>query len=170
MAKRLILYDFGSEDRGAEGQIQEDFYFPVQPMVERCLGCFGCWVQTPGRCAIQDRASVLPQQMKRCDQWIIISPVLYGGYSLCVKAALERCLGYMLPYLRIVQGRMRHQLRYPDHVFQLQAYFYGPCSPKERELAQRLVGSNGKNLGAEQCRAGFFDGADQVKEAIGWKF
>ena len=103
MAKRLILYDFGPEDRGAEGQIQEDFYFPVQPMVERCLGCFGCWVQTPGRCAIQDRASALPQQMKRCDQWIIISPVLYGGYSLCVKAALERCLGYMLPYLRIVQ-------------------------------------------------------------------
>ena len=44
MATRLILYDFGPEERPAEGPVGEDVYFPAQPLVQRCLGCFGCWV------------------------------------------------------------------------------------------------------------------------------
>ncbi len=95
MATRLILYDFGPEERPAEGPVGEDVYFPAQPLVQRCLGCFGCWVKTPGRCVLQDRASVLPELLKHCDEWIILSPIVYGGYSVCVKAAIERCLGYL---------------------------------------------------------------------------
>ena len=110
MATRLILYDFGPEERPAEGPVGEDVYFPAQPLVQRCLGCFGCWVKTPGRCVLQDRASVLPELLKHCDEWIILSPIVYGGYSVCVKAAIERCLGYLLPYLQTSQGRMRHWL------------------------------------------------------------
>lgn len=92
MATRLILYDFGPEERPAEGPVGEDVYFPAQPLVQRCLGCFGCWVKTPGRCVLQDRASVLPELLKHCDEWIILSPIVYGGYSVCVKAAIELSL------------------------------------------------------------------------------
>ena len=170
MATRLILYDFGPEERPAEGPVGEDVYFPAQPLVQRCLGCFGCWVKTPGRCVLQDRASVLPELLKHCDEWIILSPIVYGGYSVCVKAAIERCLGYFLPYLQTSQGRMRHWLRYPHHAFRLRVCFYGPCLAEEREIARRLVFSNSRNLGARQWQADFWDAADQAKEAIGWKF
>lgn len=170
MPKRLILYDFGPEDREKEGRMGEDFYFPAQPMVGRCLGCFGCWVKTPGRCVLGDRAALLPEQLKNCDEYVMISPVLYGGYSVCVKAAVERCLGYLLPYLQTGGGRMRHQLRYPRRRFRLWVCFYGPCSGEERELARRLAEANGRNLGAEECRVDFLDGAEQAKEAVGWNF
>lgn len=170
MSNRLILYDFGPEDREKEGQIGEDFYFPAQPIVGRCLGCFGCWVKTPGRCVLKDRAAVLLEQLKNCDECMIISPMLYGGYSISVKAAVERCLGYLLPYLQTSRGRMGHRLRYPHHVFRLRACFYGPCSDEERELARRLVAANGRNLGAKECQTAFFEAAAQAKEAVGWKF
>ena len=76
MEKRLILYDFGPEDRQAEGPDGQDHYFPAQPLVAGCLGCFGCWVKTPGRCVIQDRASLLPGLMKECQHYLILSPIL----------------------------------------------------------------------------------------------
>lgn len=167
MKNRLILYDFGPEDRPREGRQGEDFYFPAQPAVRRCLGCFGCWVRTPGRCVIQDRASILPERLANCDELIIVTPLLYGGYSACVKTAMERCLGYLLPYLRVVQGEMHHRLRY-RRSFRLTACFYGPCTEEERWIAQRLPAANGLNLGAENCQALFFQNADQAKEAIGW--
>ncbi len=169
MEKRLILYDFGPEDRQAEGPDGQDHYFPAQPLVAGCLGCFGCWVKTPGRCVIQDRASLLPGLMKECQHYLILSPILYGGYSVCVKRAMERCLGYLQPYLRIVQGEMHHKLRY-DHPFRLTVWFYGPCGPDQQETARQLVRANGLNLGAACCEVRFFDSKDQVKEALGWKF
>lgn len=165
---RLILYDFGLEDREREGQVGQDFYFPAQPVVARCMGCFGCWMKTPGRCVIQDRASVLPELLKECREVVIISPILYGGYSVAVKAAMERCIGYVLPYLRIVQGEMHHQLRY-DHPFRLTVFFYGGCTPQQQQIAQQLPKANGLNLGAQQYEVRFLETADQAKEVIGWK-
>lgn len=170
MTNRLILYDFGPEDRARQGQIGQDYYFPAQPPVGRCLGCFGCWIKTPGRCVIQDRASVLPEQLKNCNEWVIISPLLYGGYSIAVKAALERCLGYLLPYLRVNQGWMGHQPRYPHRWVQLQVCFYGPCPAEQQQLARRLVRANSRNLEVQQWQTQFFETAQQAKEAAGWKF
>ena len=48
----------------------------------------------------------------------------YGGYSQSIKAVLDRSIGYLLPYFRLVGGAMHHQMRC-DNPFALDVHFYG---------------------------------------------
>lgn len=166
MQKRLIIYDVdapdGQEFFPADG---DTLAFPAAPAVHHCIGCFGCWTKTPGKCVIKDRACVLPAWIAQCGELILVSPILYGGYSRNVKAALDRSIGYLLPYFRIVNGEMHHQMRH-ENPFKLTACFYGPCSGEEREIAGRLVRANAVNFGAGSCSVTFFDTAQALREAV----
>lgn len=156
--KRLIIYDLPEELSAAK---EEDILFSASPVVKSCMGCFSCWVKTPGRCVINDRASVIPKYLSECGELIYISPVVYGGYSEKVKAAIERSIPYILPYFRIVDVEMHHQIRY-NNPFKLTALFYGECDAEEKQLAKNLVKANAINLGAANSEAKFYDTAEAV--------
>lgn len=46
-----------------------------------CLGCFGCWVKTPGVCVIDDAGRDIARTYMCSDMVIFISPITFGGYS-----------------------------------------------------------------------------------------
>jgi multimeric flavodoxin WrbA len=77
-----------------------------------CLGCFGCWVRTPGLCVQNDDGSDIIKAVIRSDLTIFLTPVAFGGYSSELKKAVDRfiCLG--LPYFIRVKGEIRHPKRY----------------------------------------------------------
>ncbi len=114
---------------------------------------------------IKDRAGVLPAWLAQCGELILVSPILYGGYSRNVKAALERSIGFLLPFFRIVNGEMHHQMR-QENPFKLTACFYGPCGAGEQDIAMRLVRANAVNFGAGSCSVAFFDTAQELREAV----
>lgn len=158
---RLIIYDTKLPDRfhPQEG----DCLFCADSSVHHCMGCFGCWVKTPGQCVIKDSASDLPRLITESREVSIISPILYGGFSKNIKSALDRSIGYILPYFRIIDGEMHHQLR-ASYSFKLTVCFYGLCGEKEKELAKKLVKANAVNFGAQSQEVFFFDTPEEAAE------
>lgn len=59
-------------------------------------GCFGCWVQTPGVCVIDDAGRDVARAVIQSDLAVFLIPVTFGGYSSELKKAVDRliCLLY----------------------------------------------------------------------------
>ena len=129
------------------------------------MGCFGCWVKTPGKCVVNDRCSYIPSCIAKCDEIILISPILFGGYSEAIKAVIDRSIPYVLPYFRIVDGEMHHKMRY-KHSFKLTVLFYGECDNEERQIAESLVCANAMNFGAKSDEVKFLDGIEELRSEL----
>jgi multimeric flavodoxin WrbA len=80
--------------------------------IKPCLGCFGCWVQTPGECIIKDAARDVSRAIIRSDVVIFLSPVTFGGYSSELKKALDRSICLILPFFKQIDGEIHHKPRY----------------------------------------------------------
>ena len=47
--------------------------------IRNCVGCFGCWTKTPGRCVIRDDAVKVYPLIAQSDKLLYVSRVKYGG-------------------------------------------------------------------------------------------
>lgn len=166
MNSKLIIHDLIEQDAQPMQELPGAELFSANPPVKHCIGCFGCWVKTPGTCVIHDRCASLPHLLSQSGEMIILSRITYGGYSPEVKAVLDRSIGYLLPYFRLVGGEMHHCMRY-DNPLQLTVHFYGTdISKMEQEIARRVVSANAVNFGAKNHQTFFYDSAEKVLEAI----
>ena len=48
--------------------------------VADCLGCFGCWIKTPGKCIIEDDAKELTKKVISADLKIFVT-LLYSAVT-----------------------------------------------------------------------------------------
>ena len=137
----------------------------VQATGERqhCVGCFGCWVRTPGECVIKDDISRHGAELARCERLVIISRCVYGGYSPAVKRVMDRSIPYVHPDFVTREGRMHHKRRY-DNVFETEVHFYGDVTDAEKSTARRLVKANNVNLCGGEVTVTFHDTAEEIKE------
>lgn len=168
MSKKYLLHDLDeSEVVGVLKELSDDiFVFPAKPDVRECRGCFGCWIKTPGECITKDRCSIVPKVMAESDEMIIFSRLVYGGFSPSVKGVLDRSIGYMMPYFRIVNNEMHHTKRY-DHSFKLTVHFYGDqISEREKELSRKVIAGNALNLGASGHQVFFHKSLQELGEVI----
>lgn len=79
-----------------------------------CVGCFGCWLRTPGECLMDDDGRLTARKQAQTDARIVLSPVSFGGYSGLVKAALDRMIPTISPLFELIHGEVHHRLRYPN--------------------------------------------------------
>ena len=79
----------------------KDFNIPIQEEhkiispqgdIRNCIGCFGCWVKTPGKCVIHDGYEETGIDMSKCTEMILISECCYGSVSPFVKAVQDLSL------------------------------------------------------------------------------
>ena len=68
--------------------------------IHHCVGCFGCWVKTPGVCVINDAGRDAARA------------VTFGGYSSQLKKALDRAICLVTPFFTKVNGEIHHVPRY----------------------------------------------------------
>jgi multimeric flavodoxin WrbA len=134
--------------------------------LHHCIGCFGCWIKTPGQCVIKDEYSNMGQLLSRCDELILISKCTYGGFSPFVKNILDRAISYISPYFVIRNGEMHHKRRY-DNVISISAYFYGgDITQSEKETAKSLVTANAVNFDGKVINVLFFNSAEEAKMVL----
>lgn len=80
--------------------------------IKSCLGCFNCWVKTPGKCIINDDNEEKNRLFVQCDYIICISRISYGMYSSSFKVIFDRIIPNISPFFEIINGEMHHKKRY----------------------------------------------------------
>ena len=83
--------------------------------IRECMGCFGCWVKTPGICVIDDYGRVLTETIINMDLVVYLTPIVYGGYSSELKKVLDRIIPLLLPFFKKVSGEVHHKERYKTY-------------------------------------------------------
>jgi hypothetical protein len=92
----LVLQKFleGARNTGAEA---ETLYLRNYK-IKHCLGCYSCWLQTPGRCVQKDDMSeVLFDRYLNADLVVLASPVYHATMNARMKLFVERTLPMMDP-------------------------------------------------------------------------
>lgn len=110
-----------------------------------CVGCFGCWTRTPGRCVIRDDAVTVYPKIAASRRVLYVSRLFCGGYDLPMKTMLERSIPVQQAFIRLVDGETHHFQR---RVLPKEAVIlaYGEISEAEQAIFRRLVARNAKNM------------------------
>lgn len=78
-----------------------------------CVGCFGCWVKTPGECVIGDGMRDINRAAMTSDVAVYLCPVVFGQFSANIKSALDRWIPNILPFFMVrPDGSTIHPARY----------------------------------------------------------
>lgn len=162
---RLLIHDLREDDfTGLLPHIPEDIRIVSDDHTFRsCIGCFGCWVKTPGACVIRDQYGDMGERIAKCDEVMIISKCFYGGFSPFVKKVLDRSIPYIHPDFQIRNGEMHHKRRY-DNYFDMKVWFYGEnITEQEKQTAKRLIKANAINLLCEVKEVAFVRDVGEIR-------
>jgi len=77
-----------------------------------CVGCFGCWVRTPGECVVPDASTEVCRAVIRSDLTVFASPLVMGYVSAVMKRAMDKLLPLILPYFAVIRHETHHRRRY----------------------------------------------------------
>ena len=132
--------------------------------IANCIGCFGCWTKTPGRCVIRDDATAIYPLIAQSRRIIYVSRIRYGSYDIPMKTMLERSIPVQQAFIRLLHGETHHVQR---KVVPKAAVIigYGDISPEEQELFCALVERNAKNMSFESYRI-IFVAENEVEAAV----
>lgn len=121
-----------------------------------CLGCFGCWIKTPGVCVIPDEARDIAQAVVQSDLVVNITPITFGGYSYHFKKVLDRLIPIISPFFMKINGEIHHKPRYKYYP---KSISIGILAKENREMAEifkNLVKRNAINMHSFVYKCGIF--------------
>lgn len=125
--------------------------------VHHCVGCFGCWVQTPGECMIDDPAREVARAFISSDLVVFFTPVTFGGYSSELKKVLDRIICLLSPFFLYTKGEVHHKPRYRRYPCLLAVGVQPRPDLESEEIFTALVDRNAINLHAPGHAAVVFD-------------
>lgn len=126
-------------------------YFDLSSLkIANCVGCFGCWTKTPGRCVIRDDATRIYPCIAASDTLLYVSRVCYGSYDVLMKTMLERAIPVQQAFIRIHCRETHHVQRavLPKKATIL-AYADTVIEEEERRIFRQLVRRNAYNMNLE---------------------
>lgn len=122
--------------------------------IANCVGCFGCWTKTPGKCVIRDDAVQVYPRIAASDRLMYVSRVRYGSYDTIMKTMLERAIPTQQAFIRLHHGETHHVQR---DVAPKEAIVvgYGDLSAEEQDIFRQLIARNANNMNFTQYRVVF---------------
>lgn len=120
--------------------------------IRPCLGCFGCWVQTPGRCVLHD-ADDIAASVVQSDLVIFLTPVTFGGYSSELKKAVDHLIPNILPFFANVDGETHHKPRYKRYAKLLVVGVTPERDATSEAIFKKLAERNAINMWAPAWQA-----------------
>jgi len=84
--------------------------------LRNCIGCWGCWVKTPGQCSNGDAACrEMDRAVINADFVLWTAPLMMGFPASQLKMALDKHLPLIHPYMVVDQGEAHHRKRYAHY-------------------------------------------------------
>jgi multimeric flavodoxin WrbA len=121
--------------------------FPLLEMeVAGCLGCFGCWIKTPGICVIDDAGREIAKAVIGSDLTVILSPVTFGGYSYHIKKAVDRLIPLISPLFTEINEEIHHKPRYKKYPALLAIGVLLNEDNESAETFKKVIGRNAINF------------------------
>ncbi len=143
----MIIHDLSQEQ--AEqilSRMEDTCVISDNHTIHNCIGCFGCWIKTPGQCVIKDGYETMGAMLGKTKDLIVVSRMYYGGFSPFVKNVFDRSISYLHAYFEIRNKEMHHRHRY-DNKIRLRVFFYGDdITQEEKDTANRYVEAVSINL------------------------
>jgi multimeric flavodoxin WrbA len=165
---KLLIHDLENKEfkKIFPNQLDDTIIISDDGTIHHCIGCFGCWIKTPGACIIRDKYGDMGEYLSKCQEVILISKCCYGGFSPFVKNVLDRSISYIHPYFVIRNGEMHHRRRYKNHM-DMRVWFYGEnITEKEKQTSEKLVKANSINLDCHVSSISFVNSIEKMEDEI----
>jgi multimeric flavodoxin WrbA len=111
-----------------------------------CLGCFKCFIQTPGICVESDVGREIAKAVIQSDLAVLFTPVTFGGYSPELKKMLDHFIQLISPFFRMDHGEVHHPPRYAHRPRLIVVGVQRHPNPREAHIFKTLAGRNAINL------------------------
>ena len=118
-----------------------------------CIGCFGCWLETPGICVEADAGREIIEAVIRSEVTILLTPVTFGGYSPELKKIVDRWIPLILPYFGNYYGEIHHKPRYSRYPRLVAIGVQRHPNNEEANIFKAVVGRNAINFHAPSYAA-----------------
>ncbi|CAK8712193.1 hypothetical protein GMJAKD_01440 [Candidatus Electrothrix aarhusensis] len=128
-----------------------------------CIGCFNCWLKTPGRCIYNDAAADILQAIVNSNTLVFFTPIVFGGYSSELKKILDRCLPILLPFFQKIYGETHHPPRYPSSPRIIGTGVQITPQEEQSNCFKILVGRNAINFHSQHYAAEVVSSMDSPK-------
>lgn len=120
--KTVVIRDIENKEIGLNGANTYEIDL-LQHTPKDCIGCWNCWMKTPGRCAHSDLNTFYKEYIA-ADKVIILTKASRGFVSSRLKTLLDRLIPLYLPYVVVDSGESRHLPRY-DKYPAIEVYYEG---------------------------------------------
>ena len=134
-----------------------------------CIGCFGCWLETPGVCLEPDAGRDIARAIVQSDTTILFTPVTFGGHSSELKKIQDRWIPILMPDFGVYRGEVRHLRRYKQYPRLVGIGIQRQPNNEEANLFKILVGRNAFNFYAPTYAAEVIlskDNPDRVRQQL----
>lgn len=162
--KNRIIALFAEQNRKIELK-----YFEIdKDEINHCIGCFSCWVKTPGICIFDDIGRIIAKEYMQSDIVIIVTPIRYGCYSVAIRRIWDRLLPNMLPFFRKIKSvnEVHHVPRY-DHYPELLVIGHNEIiSDFEKDTFKALTDANALNFMREEAKTYICQDADDIELTV----
>ncbi|MBL4930436.1 flavodoxin family protein [Clostridium paridis] len=165
---KIIIHDLMHQDFTSIYQEQEDSTIVISDNgeIHNCIGCFGCWIKTPGKCVLKDAYNNMGELLSKCDELIIISKCVYGSYSSFIRNVFDRSISYLLPYFEVRNNETNHQKRYNNKIKMIVHFYGNDITKNEQETAKALVTANGINFHSLVSKVYFHESLQAIKGGV----
>lgn len=143
---KLLIHDYSEKEWEKIAENYRDYtILSDQGTIQPCIGCFGCWIKTPGICVRHDGFEEMSKRLHDAEEVLVFSKYTYGGFSSFVKNVFDRSIGYILPYLTVIDHETHHKRRYKD-AKPFRFVFRGHLTKEDQKIAETYVKAVLKNL------------------------
>jgi len=164
---KVMVHDLDEQDFAQLGISNNDYkVINTKVTAVPCLGCYNCWLKTPGTCKINDCLSNSGSLLGNSEETVLISQNCYGGYSEYVKNVLDRGISASLPFFTYRSWKVRHVKRYKANLNNLTVILYGDFLESEIKTAELLVEANRNNMGFKVVSLHIINNINEIVQVL----
>lgn len=125
-----------------------------------CVGCWSCWVKTPGRCIHEDDTQLLLKSIINSNLVIHLTGRSLGTITSLSKKTLDKSIPLVHPYIKVFHGECHHIQRYDTYPQHALIFIDREGSKKHLALAARYLDRATANLKGGIVSSDIFTGEE----------